>query len=412
MWKRFLEMHISFSEIVGYLPYLSIPIVSALVGWITNIVAINMMFYPIEFIGIRPFGWQGIIPSKAKKMAETAVELWATKLLDIGAQFSKIKPEKVAEEMAPSIDHLSKQIIDEVMDAKLAIIWQRTPQSIKQSVYEKVGKNLPVIVEEMMKDVKTNFSDMLDLKYLAVSSLTQNKVLLNQMFLTCGEAEFKFIKKSGLYFGFLFGLIQMIVWYFFPLWWILPLFGILVGYLTNFLALRLIFRPLNPIKIGKLVIQGMFIRRQVEVATEYSKIVASKIITIENIFEYIIRGPGSKKLEKIVLKQIEYTIEETAGLLKSIVEISTGSKLFIHIRNIACFRFMQELPMNIRQVFGYAENALDLEHILRDKMIELAPLEFESFLRPVFQEDETTLIIIGAVLGGLAGLAQYFIFFY
>ena len=46
----------NFSEIVGYLPYLSIPIVSALVGWITNIVAINMMFYPIDFIGIRPFG--------------------------------------------------------------------------------------------------------------------------------------------------------------------------------------------------------------------------------------------------------------------------------------------------------------------------------------------------------------------
>ena len=405
-------MHISFSEIIGYLPYLSIPIVSALVGWITNIVAINMTFYPIEFIGIRPLGWQGIIPANAKKMAETAVELWTTKLLDIGTQFSKIKPEKVAEEMAPSIDHLSKQIIDEVMDAKLPTIWQRAPQSIKQNVYEKVSENLPVIVEEMMKDVETNFSDMLDLKYLAVSSLTQNKVLLNQMFLTCGAKEFEFIKKSGLYFGFLFGLIQMLVWYFLPLWWILPLFGILVGYSTNVLALRLIFRPLNPIKIGKLSIQGLFIRRQVEVATEYSKIVASKIITIENIFEYIIRGPGSEKLEKIVQKQIEHTINETAGLLKTLVEISTGSKLFIHIRNIACFRFMQELPMNIRQIFGYAENALDLEHILRDKMKGLSPVEFESFLRPVFKEDETTLIIIGAVLGGLAGLAQYFVFFY
>lgn len=405
-------MHISFSEIIGLLPYLSIPIVSALVGWITNIVAINMTFYPINYVGVRPFGWQGIIPSKAKKMAETAVELWTTKLLDIGTQFSKIKPNKVAEEMGPSIDHLSKQIIDEVMDAKLPKIWERTPEGVRQNIYDTVSENLPHVVEEMMKDVKSDFSNMLDLKYLAVSALTQNKALLNQMFLTCGEEEFKFIKKSGLYFGFLFGLIQMIVWYFLPIWWILPLFGVLVGYFTNLVALKLIFRPLNPIKVGKLVIQGMFIRRQKEVSTEYSKIVASKIITIENIFEYIIRGPGSEKLEKIVCKQIEYTINETAGLLRSLVEISTGSQLFIHIRNIACFRFMQELPMNIRQVFGYAENALDLEHILRHKMIGLTPLEFESFLRPVFKEDETTLILIGAMLGGLAGFLQYFIFFY
>jgi uncharacterized membrane protein YheB (UPF0754 family) len=264
----------------------------------------------------------------------------------------------------------------------------------------------------MMEEVKNDFSNMLDLKYLAVSALTQNKVLLNQMFLSCGEAEFKFIKKSGLYFGFIFGLFQMIIWYVYPAWWILPLFGILVGYFTNYLALKLIFRPLNPIKIGKLHIQGMFMKRQVEVSTEYSKIVSSKILTIEDIFEYIIRGPSSEKLEKIVKRQIEFTINETAGILRSLVEISTGSKLFLHIRNIASFRFMQELPMNIRHVFGYAENALDLEHILREKMISLPPKEFESFLRPVFKEDETTLIIIGAVLGGLAGLLQYFLLFY
>ncbi|MCG8306605.1 MAG: hypothetical protein MI975_04380 [Cytophagales bacterium] len=405
-------MQIDFTDLIEYIPYLSIPVISALVGWLTNIVAINMTFYPINYIGIRPIGWQGIIPSKARKMAETAVDLWTTKLLDIGAQFSKIKPKKVAEEMAPSIDHLSRQIIDEVMEAKLSTIWEKTPENLKQNVYRQVGDNLPHIVEEMMKEVKVNVSSMLDLKYLAISSLTQNKVLLNQMFLKCGEAEFRFIKSSGLYFGFLFGLIQMVVWYVLPQWWILPLFGVMVGYFTNYLALKLIFRPLNPIKIGKLHIQGMFMKRQVEVSTEYSRIVASKIITIENIFEYIIRGPGSEKLKHIVQRQIEHTIDLTAGIIKPLVEISTGSKLFLHIRNIACFRFMQELPMNIRHVFGYAENALDLEHILKEKMIGLPPVEFESFLRPVFKEDETTLIIIGAVLGGLAGLAQYFVFFY
>ncbi len=405
-------MQIDFEQIWNLLPFLTIPVISALVGWITNVLAIHMTFYPVEFVGIRPFGWQGIVPSKALKMAETAVELWTTKLLDIGTEFSKIEAGRIAEEMGPAVDQLSRQIIDEVMDAKLAKVWARTPQNLKEKIYHRVSENLPYLVEEMMKEVKTNIADMLDLKYLAVSSLTQNKELLNQMFLKCGENEFVFIKRSGLYFGFLFGLVQMVVWYYYPQWWILPVFGLLVGYFTNYLALKLIFRPLNPIKMGKLVIQGMFIKRQVEVSTEYSNIVASKIITIENIFEYIIRGPGAKKLEKIVQKRIEHIINETAGMLRSLMEASTGSQLFIHIRNIASFRFMQELPMNIRNVFGYAENALNLKEILREKMINLSPVEFEAFLRPVFKEDETTLIIVGAVLGGLAGLLQYFIFFY
>jgi len=398
-------------NIIDNLPYFTIPFVSAFVGWITNLIAIKMTFYPLNYWGIRPFGWQGIIPSKARKMAETAVDLWTSKLINIETQFAKIKPEKVAEEMAPSIDYLSKEIIDEVMEAKMPRIWRQLPDVMKKSLYEDVGKSLPMIVEEMMKDIKRDFSNMLDLKTLAVVSLTKNKKLLNQMFLKCGEQEFKFIIRSGFYFGFLFGLIQMIVWYFVPMWWILPVFGILVGYFTNYLALQLIFRPLKPIKIGNFSIQGMFIKRQQEVSEEYSRMVASKIITIESIFEYIIRGPGSKRLRKIVRRQIDKTINETAGVLRSALETYTGSRMFVHIRNIACFRFMQELPMNIRHVFGYAEDALDLEAILREKMSALSPVEFEAFLRPVFKEDETTLILIGAALGGIAGLVQYFVAF-
>jgi len=407
----FCSMQNLFGNIIDNLPYFTIPFVSAFVGWITNLIAIKMTFYPLNYWGIRPFGWQGIIPSKARKMAETAVDLWTSKLINIETQFAKIKPEKVAEEMTPSIDYLSKEIIDEVMEAKMPLLWRKLPEVIKQNLYEDVGKSLPVIVEEMMKDIKRDFSNMLDLKTLAVASLTRNKKLLNQMFLKCGEQEFKFIIRSGFYFGFLFGLIQMIVWYFVPMWWILPVFGILVGYFTNYLALQLIFRPLKPIKIGNFSIQGMFIKRQQEVSEEYSRMVASNIITIESIFEYIIRGPGSKRLRKIVRRQIDKTINETAGVLRSALETYTGSRMFVHIRNIACFRFMQELPMNIRHVFGYAEDALDLEAILREKMAALSPVEFESFLRPVFKEDETTLILIGAALGGLAGLAQYFIAF-
>ncbi|HMY10938.1 MAG TPA: DUF445 domain-containing protein, partial [Turneriella sp.] len=58
------------------LVYLSMPITSAFVGWLTNWIAIKMTFYPLNFWGIPPYiGWQGIIPRKAHKMASKSVEL-------------------------------------------------------------------------------------------------------------------------------------------------------------------------------------------------------------------------------------------------------------------------------------------------------------------------------------------------
>ena len=73
--------------------YLAIPITSALVGWLTNVVAIKMTFYPLNFIGIKPIGWQGIIPSKAAKMSSISVDLWTSKLINVKELFAKINPD-------------------------------------------------------------------------------------------------------------------------------------------------------------------------------------------------------------------------------------------------------------------------------------------------------------------------------
>ena len=61
--------------------YVSIPFIAGAVGWTTNWMAVQMTFYPLEFLGIRPFfGWQGIIPSKVEKMAGIVVDKALSKL--------------------------------------------------------------------------------------------------------------------------------------------------------------------------------------------------------------------------------------------------------------------------------------------------------------------------------------------
>ena len=231
------------------------------------------------------------------------------------------------------------------------------------------------------------------------------------MFLKCGEEEFKFIEKSGGYFGFLFGLIQMVVWYYYQPWWLLPLAGIMVGYATNWLALRLIFSPKKAHKIGPWTVQGLFIKRQAEVAVEYSKMVAQKILTSPKIFDSIFFGTRSQKVSQLIQRHVTKVVDLAAGSSKELVQLIAGEKKYAVIKNIAFSSFMEDLRVTISGVFGYAEEALDLENTLRLKMQALSPEEFSGFLRPVFQEDEWKLIAVGAFLGGLAGLAQYYLFF-
>ena len=75
---------------------------SGLVGWATNALALEMTFKPIEYYGIewfrienQPwgfFGWQGIIPTKAEKMAKTTVQLMTSQLFKVEDVFERLDP--------------------------------------------------------------------------------------------------------------------------------------------------------------------------------------------------------------------------------------------------------------------------------------------------------------------------------
>lgn len=72
---------------------------------------------------------------------------------------------------------------------------------------------------------------------------------------------------SGFFFGFLLGVVQMFVWLLYDKPWTLPAGGAVVGYITNWLAIKLIFEPVDPVKLGPFVLQGLFLKRQDEVGT-------------------------------------------------------------------------------------------------------------------------------------------------
>src|SRR5262245_24250281 len=76
------------------------PFVAAVIGYVTKLAAIRMMFRPIEFVGIRPFlGWQGVVPRNSARMIRTSTRLLTTKLVDPKEIVGKLDPERMAREI-------------------------------------------------------------------------------------------------------------------------------------------------------------------------------------------------------------------------------------------------------------------------------------------------------------------------
>jgi uncharacterized membrane protein YheB (UPF0754 family) len=400
-----------------------LPFISAFIGWATNVLALRMTFYPLEFVGFEvkgvkavgwgglpALGWQGIIPSKAEHMAGKATDMITTKLIDVEDQFGRIEPAVVAQQMEPHILRLSKDIIDEVM-AEHVPMWKLFSRQRKEKIYARAAEEIPSVIEEIMEDVKSNITDVFDLKAMAVNHLTQNKVLLNRIFLEVGDKEFTFIQRSGFVFGFIFGVLQAILWVYWGAPWQLPVGGLVVGWLTNILALRMIFSPTNPINFLGFQIQGLFIKRQKEVSEGYARLVSENVMTMDNVFNQMFGGAGADRLADIIARHSQEGIDKAAGFNSSVIKLTSGTDTYDKIKEVAVRRFVEAAPEQVHVVFDYAKQALDIEDTMYTRMSKLPPDEFVNFLRPVFQEDEWKLILTGALLGMVAGFIQLLLTF-
>ncbi|PCJ30131.1 MAG: hypothetical protein COA99_18550 [Moraxellaceae bacterium] len=401
------------------LKYLSIPAIAAVVGWVTNWFAIKLMFYPKEFIGYQPLllGWQGVIPSNAEKMAIVFVDKALASLANVAEVYGEIDRNLLRKELVKTMDHIIVEYIDELMIKENAILWENLPNSARTGIYRSVRKQLPQIADAMLDDIGTHIDDLFDLEAMVVDKLTNNKDLLNRIFLEAGDKEYSFIINSGIYFGALFGLIQMVAWYFIHQWWLLPLFGFLVGYFTNVIALKVIFEPLEPIKIGPYKFQGLFLKRQKEVARILCRITTREVITINNMLHAILTGPKSEHTKRIIQSHIRKSIDKTTswgflGIGKPLTKAVMGTQGYIDLKlragNMAVNIAEKELVHN--QAISNGQNDI-IENLLRTRMESLSSSEFQEILRPAFQEDEWKLIALGAVLGLAAGFLQLFTLF-
>ena len=387
--------------------YLSIPVIAALIGWSTNWLAIKMTFYPLEFIGKPPLlGWQGIIPSKARKMAAISVDATISKIGTVREIFQQIDPKVLATHIVHSVEPRIEEYVDEMMLKEYPTFWENLPASARKMVYDRVRKSTPQLVDNLVEDVSDNIEDLLDIKGMVIERLAADKELLNRIFIECGEVEFRFIINSGLYFGFLFGLIQMAVWYLYPSWWVLPFFGLLVGWATNWIALNVIFRPLHAKKVGPFRIQGLFLKRQPAVAESFCHIVTHEILTVGNIINAILDGPKGDRARNMVKTHIKPLVDETAGMGKALTQMAFGPTGFATLKNKVGEKAIEISQTSFNNPVFEKDRARAVESIMVERMIALSSEEFQELLRPCFQEDEIKLILVGAFLGFGAGVCQ------
>ncbi len=388
--------------------YLSMPFVAAAIGYVTKLLAIRMMFQPLEFKGVGPIGWQGVVPRNAERMAAIATDTMLNQLISQQEIIARLDPRRVTKEVEKPLLENIETIVHEVAAQVAPGMWEALPQMVRSRIVKRIQDDAPNAVAEMLSDIRDNIEKVFDLKHTVVTNLVRDKHILNRIFQEAGHKEFRFIANSGIWFGFAIGLVQMTVWTFYKSAWVLPAFGLFIGWFTDWLALKMVFRPKKPTKylFGLFEWQGLFLRRRKEVAADYGRLIAQEIVTPRAIMDGVLRGPLSDRLFQLVHKHVQRTVDEQAGAIRPLVVLSIGSREYQQIKKQVAERMMEVMRETAPHIEKYAYDAMDVQNTLITKMQTLDEEQFERLIRPAFEQDEWILIACGAALGFIVGELQ------
>lgn len=387
--------------------YLSMPFVAAFVGWSTKIVALEMLYRPLAFVGIGPIGWQGIVPRRAGKVGSKTIELLTQNLLKPEELLEKVDAkeavENLREPLTQAVDEISRELAEQIRPG----LWDSLPDAARRTIQTRIHDQTPKVVEKMLDEMRADLPRFVDVQFLAVTTLVRNKEKLNKLMRGLGDNAMAFVRRSGIYFGLGIGLVQMVAWALFQNPWIMPAFGFGVGFISDYIALNMLFRPVQPTKyLGFIPFQGLLHAQRDTITKDYARILSEDLFSPEILFDGILRGPGADKLFALVGKEVEAAIDAQTGIATPLVKLAIGTQRYNALKDNLVQMVLERLPTTLRDAQDYAMSALDLEQTIVDKMGQLTNEEYESILRPVFKDDEPTMIAVGAILGGIVGEIQ------
>jgi uncharacterized membrane protein YheB (UPF0754 family) len=195
-------------------------------------------------------------------------------------------------------------------------------------------------------------------------------------------------------------------------WWLLiiiPVISAFIGWITNLVAIKMLFHPKQPVKVLGFTVQGIFPKRQMQFAQKLGALVSNELLSFSEIEQKITSTDNLKKIMPIVEKHVDEFLHSKLSTAFPMISMFIGEKTINQLKNL----FMTELEAIFPVIMqGYMQNLqkeLDLEQIVISKVSAFSSDKLESILYQIMAKEFRFVEIIGGVLGFIIGLAQVLI---
>lgn len=185
---------------------------------------------------------------------------------------------------------------------------------------------------------------------------------------------------------------------------ILTIVGGLIGWITNILAIKLLFRPIKPIRIPILnfEILGLIPKRKKEIAANIGEVISNELLSIDDILEQALSNSNGENFNSYIIEKIKAIINEKLNIIPMPFRMM-ASPYIDEILN-------KEVPSALNGISAdlliKAKENVNIQAIVEEKINELDLEKLEDIIIKVAKKELKHIEILGLVLGSIIGVLQ------
>ena len=186
---------------------------------------------------------------------------------------------------------------------------------------------------------------------------------------------------------------------------LIPLIAALIGWITNYIAVKMIFRPRRPRNLLGFKIHGLIPRRQKDIARKIGETVQKDLISHEDVIKILNDKEVEEEIALILDNQADQFI---SGFLEKnpMLAMFLQGDLLTQIKSVLLEQMQSSVPAFLDTLMLKVENKLDFKQIVEDKVNSFDLSKLEEIIYRISSKELKTIEILGGVLGFFVGLSQ------
>jgi uncharacterized membrane protein YheB (UPF0754 family) len=188
--------------------------------------------------------------------------------------------------------------------------------------------------------------------------------------------------------------------------WLTPLVGGLIGWLTNFLAIKMLFRPRQPHVILGLLLQGVIPKRQRDLALKVGEVVEEELLNSEDILKAINTEELRAHLAAVIEGRLDRFLRERLFRGDFLYTRVLARESVQRVKRALIVELVNLFPLEVEAAIKQLVEKVNIRKIVADRV---AQFDFERLEALVYRVARTELFwveISGGVLGFVIGLLQ------